>query len=270
MLQTSQRIAALEPDDYLEVHVTGKRGSGKSTYAWQVCAETLKLMHPEWKKGPEYYLEYVFANHLVHGLGELIDKIDAYSDAVEPEDRLDILWWDDATVHGSSLTYFYDLESYIELQGLWDTVRSATSCIILTCPEERKLPKFVKTAEGVLKIKVSKWGARPWRQAKAYEKYSLPISENPRGSPVYIDKFRAPDGTETSSIPRPLYKRFRKRRAQYAADRSHKLKARIALQEQKEAAEMAKMAAETEKAKAEAAKYKKQAAELMAEVEVSA
>jgi len=256
MLQTSQRIAALEPDNYMEVHVIGGRGSGKSTYAWQVCAETIKLIHPEWKKGPEWYLRHAFEKHLVHGLGELIDVIHKYSGVVEPEERLDILWWDDASVHGSKYLYYYDLESYMLLQGMWDTIRSGVRCLILTTPEPEQLAPFIRGSKATM-VKVTKRSNNAWRVAKAYAKYRLPISRQQRGKPIYVDDFKVPDGTEISSIPTPLYKDFRKRRAKFLHDVTAQIKERKDLMDKKQEAEMAKTRATIEK-------YKKEIAELRA------
>jgi len=255
MLQTSRRIASLDPDDYMEVHVIGSRGSGKSTYAWQVCAETIRLLHPEWKKGSDWYLKYAFENSLVHGLSELIDIIHKYSSVIEPEDRLDVLWWDDASVHGSKYLYYYDLENYMLLQGMWDTIRSGIRCLILTTPEPEELAPFIRGSKATL-VRVTKRSNNAWRHAKAYAKYRLPISRQLRGVPIYVDEFKVPDGTEVSSIPTSLYKQFRQRRAKYLHDITSKIKARKDITEQRASLAMAKTTVAIEKYKKEIAALK--------------
>jgi len=79
--------------------------------------------------------------HFIFSPKELINiiKNNIHKDYVTP-----VICIDDATVHFNSYKFFTDLYEVILLKGMFDTIRTAVTGLLITCPSRKHLLSFMR------------------------------------------------------------------------------------------------------------------------------
>lgn len=134
---TVNKILRRHPNGFAGFVVVGERGMGKSTYAYKVMAKIYQQV-----EGLDEFAAYRKAlNHIIFQPIDLINLIEnnIHKDYITP-----VICLDDATVHFNSYKFFIDLHEVILLKGMFDTIRTAITGLIMTCPTRRNLLKFLK------------------------------------------------------------------------------------------------------------------------------
>jgi len=134
---TVNKILRRHPNGFAGFVVVGERGMGKSTYAYKVMAKIYQLVD----ELDEYDAYRKALDHIIFQPKDLINLIEhnISKDFITP-----VICLDDATVHFNSYKFFVDLHEVILLKGMFDTIRTAITGLIMTCPTGRNLLKFLK------------------------------------------------------------------------------------------------------------------------------
>jgi hypothetical protein len=210
--------------------IQGERGLGKSMYAYKVMAKT--------------YLN--LGKYRSFDTGEIIpvtNELEAYKAALEymifsPDDLIrliefniqndyvtPVLCLDDATVHFNSYMFFVDLHTVILLKGMFDTIRTVLSGLLMTCPKRRNLLSFLRDYDDYkISIKYAPGHEETDRLARCYQFNWYPDDRKYRVQIPFQDKFSCwvPD---TSVYPEwSPYDRYMKKRKSYLLEINDKLK----------------------------------------------
>jgi hypothetical protein len=120
------------PLGFISAIIEGERGYGKSAYALKVMAQVYKNLEgldddTAWKRA---------IDNMIFSMDDLIKNINynIVNDIVTPAWCLD-----DATVHFSSYKFFTNLYEVILIHGMFDTIRTACTGLLLTCPKRNML-----------------------------------------------------------------------------------------------------------------------------------
>lgn len=134
---TVNKILRRHPNGFAGFIVVGERGMGKSTYSLKVMAKIYQIT----QELEEYDAYQLALEHMIFQPSDLINLIEGniHKDYVSP-----VICLDDATVHFNAYKFFVDLHEVILLKGMFDTIRTAVTGLILTCPTRRNLLKFLK------------------------------------------------------------------------------------------------------------------------------
>lgn len=127
-LTLAYRIMNKYPGGFIGAIIEGERGYGKSSYALKVMAQIYKNIghlddEAAWNKA---------IDSMIFSMDDLIKAINynITNDVVTP------VWClDDATVHFSSYKFFTNLYEVILIHGMFDTIRTACTGLLLTCPK---------------------------------------------------------------------------------------------------------------------------------------
>lgn len=219
-LRLAKRIVSMYPNRFIGAIILAERGYGKSMYALKNMA-------------------YVF--HVLFGL----DEREAFNKAIEYmiftpkqlEDRVDYniendvidpVWCiDDATVHFSSYLHYMNVYEAALLGGTFDTLRTVTSCLLVTCPKKKRL----------------------FPPLREYDQYNVIIYQEPPGGgyqrkSIGVNWFTIPDGRQrfkkrfedyfSCYVPDEYYNKYLKIRKGYVKDIRKRLKKlRAELEEKK-------------------------------------
>ncbi len=185
---TSHRIKSRHPDGYVGYVVVGERGSGKSMYAYKVMAKIYQDLY----NLNEFDAYDTALKHIIYSPSELIELIrhNIDKDIITP-----VICLDDATVHFNSYKFFVDLQEVILLKGLFDTIRTAISGLIMTCPNRQSLLSFLRGYDDY-KINIVQApgpqgnGQRNWnRFARCYKFVYYPDENKKKVMVPYQDKY---------------------------------------------------------------------------------
>jgi len=134
---TVNKILRRHPNGFAGFIIVGERGMGKSTYAYKVMAK----IYQQVDELDEYDAYRKALKHIIFQPKDLINLIEhnIHQDFITPAICLD-----DATVHFNSYKFFVDLHEVILLKGMFDTIRTAITGLLMTCPSRRGLLKFLK------------------------------------------------------------------------------------------------------------------------------
>lgn len=127
-LTLAYRIMKKYPSGFIGAIIEGERGYGKSSYALKVMAQVYQNLEglddeASWNRA---------IDNMVFSMDDLVRYINSNiaSDTVSP------VWClDDATVHFSSYKFFTNLYEVILVHGMFDTIRTACTGLLLTCPK---------------------------------------------------------------------------------------------------------------------------------------
>jgi hypothetical protein len=127
-LTLAYRIMKKHPSGFIGAIIEGERGYGKSSYALKVMAQVYKSLEglsdeDAWNRA---------LDNVIFSMDDLISVINRNiaTDTVTP------VWClDDATVHFSSYKFFTNLYEVILIHGMFDTIRTAVTGLLLTCPK---------------------------------------------------------------------------------------------------------------------------------------
>jgi hypothetical protein len=134
---TVERIVNRYPRSFFGAVIQGERGKGKSMYAYKVMAKV--YMITEGLTEAEAY-----AKALEHFIFEPKDLISLVKKNIKTDYVTPVICLDDATVHFNSYKFFTDLYEVILLKGIFDTIRTAVTGLLFTCPNRRNLLKFLR------------------------------------------------------------------------------------------------------------------------------
>lgn len=125
-------IVKIHPFGFLGAIIEGERGYGKSMYALKVMAQ----IHYKMNDITETEAWEMALNSMIFTMEDVINLIDnnIKNDIVSP-----VVCVDDATVHFCSYKYFTNLYEVILLHGMFDTIRTSVTGLLLTCPSRRLL-----------------------------------------------------------------------------------------------------------------------------------
>jgi len=160
---TVSRILHRHPNGFVGFTVVGERGSGKSMYAYKVMARVYQLLEGLDEK--EAYRRSL--DCMIFKPGDLISLIKRNID----EDRITpVICLDDATVHFNSYKFFTDLYEVILLKGMFDTIRTVISSLLITCPNRKHLLSFMRNYNDYkVDIKMAPGGENYDRYARCYQ-----------------------------------------------------------------------------------------------------
>lgn len=167
-LTLSLRILQKYPMGFIGAIIEGERGYGKSTYALKVMAQVYKTLQgcsdeEAWN---------IAIDNMIFSMDELIKKINhnINTDTVTPA-----LCLDDATVHFSSYKFFTNLYEVILIHGMFDTIRTACTGLILTCPKRDLLLAALRNYDD---YKIEIYMDHDWeRIARGYKLKTTPIGQ---------------------------------------------------------------------------------------------
>jgi len=155
---------------FLGATISGERGSGKSMYAYKVMALIYYRLNGFDKTDDEEEAYDIALDHMIFEMDDLISLIQCN---IEKDYITPVLTLDDATVHFCSYKYYTNLKEVIYLHGLFDTIRTAVSSVLMTTPNTKLLLSFLRQYDDY-KIKIihrdDKWS----RFARCYRWNYLP------------------------------------------------------------------------------------------------
>lgn len=213
------RILKRHPNGFIGAVVQGERGQGKSMYAYKVMAKVYLSLgeYRSVRDGRWYPVEsemdaYTASlDHMIFSPSELINlfKYNNKNNYVTP-----VLCLDDATVHFNSYKFFVDLFEVILLKGMFDTIRTVATGLLLTCPKRRNLLSFLRDYDD-LKIDIKKdvGGDNYNRIARAYQFNWYPDDRKYRVIIPFQDKYSCyvPGRQDDPLSPYGMYFEKRKR-----------------------------------------------------------
>ena len=167
-LTLAYRIMKKYPTGFISAIIEGERGYGKSAYALKVMAQVYKNLEglddeTAWKRAIDC---------MIFSMDDLIKNINnnITNDIVTPTWCLD-----DATVHFSSYKFFTNLYEVILIHGMFDTIRTACTGLLLTCPKRNLLLAALRNYDD---FKIEIIMDRDWeRIARGYKIKTSPVGQ---------------------------------------------------------------------------------------------
>ncbi|RLF35432.1 MAG: hypothetical protein DRN08_03075, partial [Thermoplasmata archaeon] len=205
-------IVRRHPKGFLGANIQGERGYGKSMYAYKVMAKTYMIINGYTQEADAY------EDALKHMLFDPKDFITLIKNNIEKDYITPILTLDDATVHFNSYKFFTDIYQVILLKGLFDTIRTAVTGLLMTCPTRRLLLKFLRDYDD-LKIQIFKLKSQPDaydRLARCYQFIWYPDDKKYRVHIRFQDKY-------SCYVPNEYYEPYMEKRKKYLQQVNEKL-----------------------------------------------
>lgn len=171
MFVLSREIFNKRPFGTTTVMVVGRRGAGKTVFALKTGAQLFKKIDPSLTDEQAYKKAL---NCLVFSIDQLIDKAKKHNtdDITKYDNRMPMLIWDDAGVHGQGAMYQMNANAYIEVKSLIDNIRTFTNALIITTPDRDGVAKFMRNFKYLVQITTLNDGYQ--RKATGYSIYQLP------------------------------------------------------------------------------------------------
>lgn len=187
-----KKIYSSYPDGFNSFMITGKRGIGKSVYAMKSLHEALIRLGYNSDDAWEIVLESIQF--------DIPSVVKYLQEAVRKKEKKVALIWDDTRVFASGSQYFLQMKMVNKLSGLMDTIRTAVSNVLLTCPSSKGLLSVLTSYDDYLiKIKYSDRGGW-YRVAKGYLWSVLP-SGSKRIYKKFYDDY-------SCYLPEAVFKRY--------------------------------------------------------------
>jgi len=155
------------PLSFLGATITGERGAGKSMYAYKVMAKVYYEL--EGISEEEAYDKSL--KHMIFNMEDLALLIDHN---VRHDLNTPVICLDDATVHFCSYKFFTERTKVVHIHSVFDTIRSAVTGLLLTCPTRKLLLSFLRQYDSDYKIKVMLRDNGYQRYARCYRWNYLP------------------------------------------------------------------------------------------------
>jgi len=190
----AKRIVDRHPRGYIGAIIEGERGAGKSIYAQKIMAKV--FYDTEDIDQDQAYKKAL--DHTLYSIQDFCSLIDynIRHDIVSP-----VICLDDATVHFNSYKFFTDQKIVVRLKGVFDTIRSAVTGLLMTCPSRKMLLNFLRQYDDY-KIKIIRQrGANDYeRIARAYRflympderKYTVQVPWQDRYNCYLLNKYYLP------------------------------------------------------------------------------
>jgi len=162
----AKRIIKAHPHGFIGAVIEGKRAVGKSSYAIKVMKNVYQELYDL-----DDTASYNYAlDHIIFTMDDIVRTL---SEARRKHEMIPVVCWDDAGVHGSNLQWFINMRGVQELKAITDTVRSAVTGMLLTCPDRQGLAKVLRGYDDYL-VNISVVEGRHRRSARGYNVYKLP------------------------------------------------------------------------------------------------
>ncbi len=156
------KILRKHPNGFVGFTIQGERGCGKSMYAYKAMAKIYMIL-----EGLDECSAY--EKSLGHMIFEPMALISLIKKNIKTDYITPVICLDDATVHFNSYKFFTDLYEVILLKGMFDTIRTAVTGLLMTCPKRRNLLCFLRDYDDY-KIQIKQ--APNGDNKKSYEKYA--------------------------------------------------------------------------------------------------
>jgi hypothetical protein len=184
------------PTGFVERAVTGEPGIGKSTYVYKVMAKVDYILKG-YERVEDEEEAYKFAlNGMIYHPRDFADLIynNKRNRTISP-----VICLDDASVHFGKQMYRLDPDTYMEIEGLIPTLRTAVTGFLITTPYRRSLAKFLREfcRHSVNILQTSDFDSYQ-RMARQYEKYWYPDDQKFRMRIPFQDEY-------SCFIPEPYY-----------------------------------------------------------------
>ena len=167
-LTLAYRIMSKYPTGFIGAIIEGERGYGKSSYALKVMAQVYQNLEglddeSAWNRA---------IDNMIFSMDDLVSVItnNTNKDIVTPA-----LCLDDATVHFSSYKFFTNLYEVILVHGMFDTIRTAVTGLLLTCPKRDLLLAALRNYDD---FKIEIYMNDGWQRiARGYKMKTTPIGQ---------------------------------------------------------------------------------------------
>jgi len=198
----AKRIVTQHPNGFVGAIVEGKRAVGKSAYAIKVMKEVYQTIYDcDDEQGYRLALD-----HIIFSMDDIVKTL---SESRRKNEMIPVVCWDDAGVHGSNLQWFINMKGVQELKAITDTVRSAVTGMILTCPDREGLAKMLRGYNDYM-VTISKTEGVYERSARGYNVYKLPSGMK--------RIYRNFDDRYSCYLPKWVYDKYMKTRHRYLDD----------------------------------------------------
>lgn len=165
-LKTGRKILQAHPYGFKCFILTVDRGIGKSSYGLIVVKEVYQQMGWDSKDAWQEALRCC-KFHIKEVISFLRES--ALADKPKP-----VLLWDDVGIHASGSKYFLNMKMVDHLKAVLDTIRTAISGLIMTCPTTTGLLSMLNNYDDYkLIIRYSQRGGY-YRDVTAYKWNTLP------------------------------------------------------------------------------------------------
>lgn len=167
-LTLAYRIMQKHPSGFIGAIIEGERGYGKSSYALKVMAQVYKNI-----LGLDDEAAWNMAlDNVIFSMDDLIKRI---NNNIETDTVTPVWCLDDATVHFSSYKFFTNLYEVILIHGMFDTIRTAVTGLLLTCPKRDLLLAALRNYDD---FKIEIIMDRDWeRIARGYKIKTTPVGQ---------------------------------------------------------------------------------------------
>jgi hypothetical protein len=209
LILSKKLLWAWKSGGFTSATVEGTRGIGKSSYAIKCLADVFYC------QGYDIDVSWDMAiDRILYRIDDVIEFLDKSTKKRKQEV---CFCWDDAGVFAGSGMWFSDPKMVHLLQSMMDTIRGSVSGMILTCPNQGQLLKFLRRYDSYL-IRVShttEGGFTRW--AKGYQWTSLPS-----GKRLIRSSF---DDSFSCRLPNEVYYKYMRKRKKYNKENIENLKA---------------------------------------------
>jgi len=217
LVLATRLINANNKNRFVSVVTRGERGYGKSMYNLKVIAMMLHVLYnysekEAWEKALDYIIfdPYEYMRRIEHNYDN---------------DIIDPVWClDDAGVYFTGMLFFRNPHLYDLISGSFDTIRTVTNAVLITCPFKDKLMNGLKQyddREVTIYIDTSKENGHGvyGRKAVCIKWYRLP-SGRKEWYKDFEDRF-------SCYIPTWIYNRYLEKRRYYNKEISKRWRKRI-------------------------------------------
>ena len=201
-LITAKKIEeAYRTGGFFGIIVYGKQNIGKSSYMLKVMAELYA-----------YNWDRVF-KHVVFDLDQVVRVLEK-----SRKNRIKVIGWDDAGVHGHKYVYFRNRE-VVELIDDWlQVIKTGVAGLIVTTPSPEELMLPLRANPGMRLGAVRSIGG-PYRMVAVYEPAYFP-NRGFRYVKSYYDTFNV-------MLPDHVYKRYTEMRRKYYVEVEERLLSKV-------------------------------------------
>jgi hypothetical protein len=198
---------AYQSNSFFSAIIEGRRGIGKSSYSLTIMHDLFMYLGYEDDVAWDMAIE-----RMLYNISDIVDFIDQSNG----DKKEAVFTWDDAGVFGGNMRYFSHMKEVNLLSSLMDTIRSSVGGVLLTCPSQFGLLKFLRRYDNYL-INVIYNPDGGWnRIAKGYLKTSLPS-----GKCIIYYKF---SDYYSAYLPKKVYAEYMQKRNRYNKENAEYLK----------------------------------------------